>query len=54
MQLFIDSLLRGWDRNLDYAKKLVADLSDEQMVAMPRAADVDAVGCNHPAWIFSH
>jgi len=54
MQLFIDSLLRGWDRNLDYAKKLVADLSDKQMVAMPQAADVDGVGCNHPAWIFSH
>lgn len=48
MSLFTDSLLTGWDRNLDYARKLVADLSDEQMIAQPRP------GMNHPAWIFSH
>ncbi len=48
LDLCIESLLIGWDRNLDYAKKLVADLSDEQMMLQPRP------GMNHPAWTFSH
>jgi hypothetical protein len=47
MSLFIDSLLIGWERNTDYAKRLVADLSDAQMIVQPH-------GANHPAWIFSH
>ncbi len=54
IELFVDSLLRGWDRNLAYAQKLVGDLSDEQMIAMPTLAGGDAIGCNHPAWLFSH
>ena len=47
MSLFIDSLLIGWERNADYAKRLTADLSDAQMLLQPN-------GANHPAWIFSH
>ena len=47
MSLFIDALLIGWDRNNDYAKKLVADLSDAQMLLQPQ-------GANHPAWVFNH
>ncbi len=48
MSLFAKSLLISWNKNADYAQKLVADLSDEQMVVQP------AVGMNHPAWVFSH
>ncbi len=47
MSLFIESLLIGWDRNADYAKRLVADLIESQMLLQPG-------GANHPAWIFSH
>ncbi len=47
MSLFIDSLLIGWERNADYAKRLTADLSDAQMLLQPS-------GANHPAWLFSH
>lgn len=48
MSLFVESLLTGWDRNLDYAKKLVSDLTDEQMVLQP------VTELNHPAWCFAH
>ena len=48
MSKAIESLLFGWDKNEDYAQKLVADLSPEQMVLMP------AEGVNHPAWVLSH
>ena len=47
MTLLTETLLIGWNRNADYAAKLVADLSDEQMMLQPN-------GANHPAWIFSH
>ena len=48
MSLFANSLLIAWNKNRDYAQKLVADLGDEQMVVQP------VPGTNHPAWIFSH
>jgi len=48
LSLFTDSLLIAWDRGLDYAQKLVADLSEAQMVVQPQEA------MNHPAWILSH
>lgn len=44
----IESLIHSWDKNLDYAKKLVADVSDDRMVYQP------APNVNHPAWVFSH
>ncbi len=44
----IEGILFTWDFNRDYANKLVADLSDEQMVAQPQP------GMNHPAWTLSH
>ncbi|MEX2213082.1 MAG: DinB family protein [Phycisphaeraceae bacterium] len=47
MSLLIESLLVGWNRNAEYASKLVADLSDAQMLLQPN-------GANHPAWLFSH
>jgi hypothetical protein len=34
--------------NLDYARKLTGDLTDEQAIAQP------AQGINHPAWLLSH
>lgn len=45
---FVETLLIGWEKNADYAQRLVADLSEAQMVAQP------APGTNHPAWTFSH
>ncbi len=48
MSKAIESLLFGWNKNEDYAQKLVADLSPEQMVLQP------AVDVNHPAWVLSH
>ena len=44
----IDVILTGHSRIIDYGTKLVADLSDEQMILQPRA------NINHPAWILSH
>jgi hypothetical protein len=48
----IDGLVFAWRKNMDYAPKLVADLSEEQMVAQP-ASDPNAPS-NHPAWVLSH
>ncbi len=48
----IEGLLFAWKKNQDYAPKLVADLSAEQMVTQP-AADPEAPA-NHPAWVLSH
>lgn len=48
----INGFLFAWKKNQDYAPKLVADLSEEQMVAQP-AANPDAPA-NHPAWVLSH
>lgn len=48
MPTLIEGLLFGWNKNLEYGTKLIADLSDEQMTAQP------APDTNHPAWIFSH
>jgi hypothetical protein len=44
----IDALLTGWDRNLDYARKLLADVPAESMTAQP------VPEINHPAWTVSH
>ena len=44
----VDALLFCWGKNRDYGERLVADLSAEQMVAMP------AAGANHAAWILCH
>lgn len=44
----IESLLSTYDRNLDYAGRLVADLNDAAMVAQP------ASGMNHAAWVLGH
>ena len=51
MSAMIDGLLYAWSKNMDYGPKLVADLSEDQMVLQlaSRGAPV-----NHPAWIFSH
>jgi uncharacterized damage-inducible protein DinB len=46
----IDALLRSWEHQRDYALRLVADLSNSDMVAQP----VAGVVMNHPAWTFSH
>ena len=50
------SILEGfrfaWAKNQDYAPKLVADLSDEQMIL--QAAPAGKTPANHPAWVLSH
>jgi hypothetical protein len=48
MSVMIDALLLGWDRNLDYAKRLLADVPEDRIAYQP------ALNMNHPAWIFSH
>ena len=44
----LDSVLRGYARNLDYANRLVADVPPEAMAAQP------APGMNHAAWVIGH
>lgn len=48
MSTAIEGLIFAWNKNLDYARKLVADLSEDQMAVQP------APGMNHPAWVLSH
>jgi hypothetical protein len=43
-----EHLLKAARVNMDYAKKLVADISDEQMAVQP------APGMNHAAWVLGH
>lgn len=50
MSTIIDAIARTWDKQEDYARRLVADLSDEDMVSQP----VPGVTLNHPAWTLSH
>lgn len=58
MSIAIEGLLFGLNKNVDYAQRLVADLSDAQMVAQPShwsAEKMPAAGlANHPAWVLSH
>jgi uncharacterized damage-inducible protein DinB len=43
-----DHLLRAAELNVDYAKKLVADIPDEKMCEQP------VPGMNHAAWVLGH
>ncbi len=43
-----DPLLHTWNLNLGYAKRLVADISDETMALQPTP------GMNHAAWVLGH
>ena len=51
MSNMIKGLVSAWQKNLDYAQRLVADLSPEQMIQQPVA---DQAPMNHPAWVLSH
>ena len=44
----LSPLLHAWNLNLGYAKRLVADLPDNQMVFQP------APHMNHAAWVLGH
>lgn len=48
MSALIDGLLIGWHKNVEYMKKLVADVPPEKMAYQPHAK------MNHPAWVLSH
>ncbi len=50
MTPLISSLLLSWSNQRDYAQKLVADLSDADMVSQP----VAGVTMNHAAWTLGH
>lgn len=44
----LDHVLRAASVNVDYAKKLVADIPDDKMCAQP------VEGMNHAAWVLGH
>lgn len=44
----VEDLLHVYAMNLDYARRLVADIPDEKMAVQP------APGMNHAAWILGH
>lgn len=44
----LDHVLRAASANVDYAKRLVADIPDDKMCAQPIA------GMNHAAWVLGH
>ncbi|MCC7146159.1 MAG: DinB family protein [Phycisphaeraceae bacterium] len=46
----IEALLTISERNLDYARKLLADLPEEKMTAVPAGTEK----MNHAAWILGH
>lgn len=48
--MLVGSLGTQWASNLEYAKRLVGDLSDTQMIAQP----VDGPVMNHAAWVLAH
>lgn len=48
MSVMVEGLILGWDRNLDYMKRLLADVPQEKMALQPLPK------MNHPAWILSH
>jgi hypothetical protein len=50
MDPMIASILRSLRLQRDYAQRLVADLSDADLVSQP----IPGVTLNHPAWTFSH
>ena len=49
-ELFKNSILITWRRDIAYALRLVGDLTDEQMIAQP----VPGRTMNHPAWTLAH
>ena len=44
----LSPLIHTWNLNLGYAKRLVADISDDQMAFQP------AAHMNHAAWVLGH
>jgi hypothetical protein len=52
MSVVFQGLIYSFNKNCDYALRLVADLADDQMVSQPVCSP--AVIMNHPAWILSH
>jgi hypothetical protein len=46
----INAILVSWAAQRDYVQKLVADLTDADMVSQP----VPGVTMNHPAWTLGH
>jgi len=48
----IDLLLSYYDRNADYARRLVADVTDDQWCAQPNCGP-GAIR-NHAAWVIGH
>ncbi len=45
---FLESIIYAANKNIDYGKRLVADIPQEKMAYQP------APRTNHPAWVLSH
>lgn len=52
MSAIIEAISLGWNNNQDYGHRLVADLTNEQMILQP--APQGKAPCNHPAWVLAH
>jgi len=52
MSYALQGLIFAFRKNLDYGTRLVADLSDAQMIQQP-LSNLPAPA-NHPAWVLSH
>lgn len=52
MSVAVEGLVFGLRKNVDWATRLVADLSEAQMVQQPPG--LRPAPMNHPAWVFSH
>jgi hypothetical protein len=52
MSSIIKGISHCWNNNLDYGRRLIADLSNEQMTLQP--AGPGLAPANHAAWVFSH
>lgn len=52
MSSIIEGYLFAWNKNKEYAPKLVADLSDADMTLQP--VPDGQPPSNHPAWVLSH
>lgn len=46
--MFDPAVLRVFEFNLEYARRLVSDVPDDRMAHIPSA------GMNHPAWVLGH
>lgn len=54
MSVLVEGLIVMSQRNVEYAQRLVADLTPQQMVAQPAGLPAGARTVNHAAWVLGH